>query len=148
MPLSKEQIVPELLVACPELQSAWDKHLAWWMADESNEAPGDYTNAQEFVVALLESFEKGGVEYFPRFFAFVEKLITEGDEETKNIAVVGYLETLQTMASWRPYGPEVFVKWMLPESLRWWFQIHKWWEGGKSLMDIAIKEARQSEGQK
>ena len=143
MLLTKDQIVPGLLIACPELQFTWDKHLAWWMEDETNEAPGDYNNASAFVVGLLDSFEKQEHEYFPRFFGFVERLIIEGDAETKNIAVVGYLETLQTMASWRPYGPEVFVEWMLPESQRWWLQIYKWWDGGKSLMDIVIEESRQ-----
>ena len=145
MPLSIDQIVPELLLACPEFQSVWDNHIATWLNDEP---PGEYTNAGEFVGALLKSFEQEEIGHFPPFFDFVERLIIEGDPEVKNIAVVGYLETLQTMAAWRPYGSEVFVKWMRPESLRWWFQIHKWWEGGKSLIDIAIEEAKQSEGQK
>ena len=94
----------------------------------------------------MDSFEKGHTEYFPRFFAFLERLILEGDPEVKNLAVVGYLETLQTATSWKEYGPEKFVKWTQPQSRRWWYEIYKWWEGGKNLMDIVRDEKREKSG--
>lgn len=140
MPLAKHQIIPELLQACPELQTAWSEHVTWWQG----EVAGDYNDASAIVHALIEFHDQGEVAFFPRFFACVEHFIIEGDEEVRNIAVLGYLETLQTAASWKESGSEVFVTWLLPESKKWWVQIHKWWEGGKSLMDIVVEEARQS----
>lgn len=143
MPLAKAQIIPELLKECPELQATWDEHATYWEA----EIPGDYTNASAIVHALIAFYERGETGFFPRFFTFVERLITDGDAEVHNIAVVGYLEDLQTVASWKDYGPEVFVQWLKPESRRRWSQIYQWWEGDKSLMDIVRDEAKQSGGQ-
>jgi hypothetical protein len=152
MPLAKAQIIPELLKECPELQPAWDKHAADWAQEDpkdyDGEIPGDYNNASAIVHELIDFYGRGETEVFPRFFAFVERLITDGDAEVQNIAVVGYLETLQTAASWKDHGSEVFVQWMQPESRRSWVRIHQWWKGGKSLMDIAVDEVKQSGGQK
>jgi hypothetical protein len=140
MPLSKTEVIPELLQECPEFQAAWNDHVAYW----HGEPAGDYNDASAIVHELIDSFESGRTDCFPRFFAFVERLILEGDPEVQNLAVVGYLETLQTAASWRDYGPEKFVQWMQPQSRRWWYEIYKWWEGGKSLMDIVRDEVRKS----
>ncbi len=144
MPISKTEIIPELLKECPEFQQAWDEHNEFW----KGEAPGDYNDASGIINALIKAYGRGCTAFFPRFFGFVERLITDGDAEVRNIAVVGYLETLQTSASWEEYGPEVFVQWMQPESKKWWNQIRKWWEGGKNLMDIAIEEAEQNKNQR
>lgn len=147
MPIVKAQLIPLLLRECPELQAAWDKHAADWEkedpADYDGDIPGDYNNASAIVHAVIEFYGRGVTDCFPRFFGFVEQLITDGDQEVQNIAVVGYLETLQTAASWKEHGPDVFVQWMQPESRRCWAQIYQWWEGGKSLMDIAVEEAQR-----
>ncbi len=147
MPLTKAQIIPELLLACPELQNAWDKHAADWADEDPNdydgEIPGEYNNASAIVHELIEFYGRGETASFPRFFTFIERLITGGDAEVQNIAVVGYLETLQTVASWKEHREEVFVPWLQPESRRWWKQIEQWWAGGKSLFDIALEESRQ-----
>jgi hypothetical protein len=151
MPLTKAQIIPELLLACPELQSAWDVHAADWAQEDPNdydgEIPGDFNNASAVVRAVIDFYARAETAFFPRFFQFIERLISEGDAETQNIAVVGYLETLQTAASWKEHGPEVFVQWMQPESQRWWKQIHQLWCGGKSLMGIVREETRQTGGE-
>jgi len=146
MPLKKTQIISELLLACPELQPAWDAHMAYWAQEDpkdyDGEIPGDYNNASAIVHAVIDFYGRAETAFFPRFFQFIERLINEGDAESQNIAVVGYLETLQTAASWKQHGPEVFVPWLQPESKRWWAQIYQWWQGGKSLMDIAVEEAK------
>jgi hypothetical protein len=147
MPIAKAEIIPGLLSECPQLQAVWDKHAADWAKEDprdyDGEIPGDYNNASAMIHALIEFYTRGQTDCFPRFFGYIERLINEGDAEVQNIAVVGYLETLQTAASWKDHGPEVFVQWMGPESRRSWAGIHQWWSGGKSLMDIAIDEAQK-----
>lgn len=124
MPLAKAQIISELLLACPELQPAWDAHAADWAQEDpkdyDGEIPGDYNNASAIIHAVIDFYARGETAWLTRFFQFIERLVSEGDPETQNIAVVGYLETLQTAASWKEHGPEVFVQWMQPESRRWW----------------------------
>lgn len=147
MPLTKAEIIPGLLRECPELQAAWDKHAADWAQEDpkdyDGEIPGDYNNASEMIHALIEFYAQGETHWFPRFFTYIERLLKEGDEEVQNIAVIGYLETLQTAASWKDHGPEVFVQWMGPESRQSWVRVHQWWSGGKSLIEIAVDEAQK-----
>lgn len=151
MLLTKAQIIPELLLACPELQPAWDAHAAEWAhedpKDYNGEIPGDYNNASAIIHAVIDFYGRAETAFFPRFFQFIERLISEGDAKTQNIAVVGYLETLQTAASWKEHGSEVFVQWMQPKSQCSWQQIHHWWRGGKSLLDIAREETQQAGGE-
>jgi hypothetical protein len=151
MPLTKPQIIPELLRVCPELQPAWDSHAADWAGEDpkdyDGEIPGSFNDAAAIVHAIVDFYGSGETQAFPRFFTYIERLLTDGDPDVQGIAVVGYLETLQTVASWREHGSEVFIVWMLPESRRSWLQIHQCWSGGKSLLDIAIDEATQKGGQ-
>ena len=133
--MQKHDIVPTILHACPELQGVWDEYVA-----DPGRTAGDYIDAGKLVDELIAYYGRGEREIFPRFFEVIERLIHEQDEEVQNIAIIGYLETLQTAASWKEFGSEVFVEWMLPETKRWWAEIHRWWAGGKNLMDIVRSE--------
>jgi hypothetical protein len=143
MPFTKQTIIPAILAACPEFSEAWQAHCRDWEEHGAGESPGDFTNASAIVHEVVRLYEGGQTECFARFFGLLERMIIEGDEDVRGIAVVGYFESLQTAGSWKNYGPDVFLQWMGPESRRQWQQISGWWEGGKSLMDIAVKEAQR-----
>jgi hypothetical protein len=139
MPLSEEQIIPELLKECPELQPAWDKYAADWAEFRGGEPPGVYNNASAMIHPLIDFFERGETEIFPRFFAVVERLITDGDEEARNIAVVGYLETLQTAALHKKLDLEVFAKYLLPASRKWWDETNAFWRGERHFIGEGLQ---------
>ena len=127
--------MPLLLAACPGFQSAWEKHLAYWNGDE----PGAFIDAAEFARYIVESYERNDTSEFPAAFAAIEKVLSEGDQEARDIAGIGVLEDIQTIAS-HSCGGDVFVEWLGPTSRIAWAQIAKMWEGKSSLMDVIRAE--------
>lgn len=68
--ITKLQVKPLLLEACPGFQPAWQEHLGWWKGEE----PGAYNNTSEFARYLVESFESGQTSEFPAAFSAIENL--------------------------------------------------------------------------
>jgi hypothetical protein len=130
--------MPLLLDACPGFQPAWQAHLDWWKGEE----PGVYNHTSEFARYLVESFESGQTSEFPAAFATIEKILNEGDQESRDIAGIGVIETLQTIGSNHSCGEDVFIQWLGPTSRRAWAEIEKMWEGKHSLADVIRAQVR------
>ena len=127
-----------MLAACPGLRPQFEAHRAWW----GNETPGLYTDVAELAHYLTDAYERGETSEFPAVFAFVEHLIAEGDEAVRDVAILGILEDLQTIASHRPFGDRVFLPWLGPLSRQGWAEVERMWQGKRSLMDVLRAEAR------
>ncbi len=132
--------MPLLLEACPGFQPAWQEHLDWWKGEE----PGVYNDTSEFARYLVESFESGQTSEFPKAFATIERILNEGDQESRDIAGIGVIESLQTIAS-HSCGGDVFIPWLGPTSRRAWAEIEKMWEGKNSLADVIRAEVRANQ---
>ena len=135
-------MIPILLERCPGFAPAWQKHREEWGQKQA----GIYNDLAKFVHFLVKSYGQGETDSFPAVFEAVEVFIVEGDEETKNAAALGILETLQCVASWKPFGARAFVKWLGPKSREAWAEIEEMWRGKNSLMDVIRAErlAQQS----
>lgn len=127
-----------LLAACPGFQRAWEEYLDDWKGEE----PGAYNNTSEFARYLVESFEGGQTSEFPAAFAAIETILVDGDQESRDIAGFGVIESLQTIGSNHPCGEDVFIQWLGPTSRRAWAEIEKMWEGKSSLADVIRAEVR------
>ena len=127
--------MPLLLAACPGFQSAWEKHVAYW----HGEKPGAFIDAAEFARYIVESYERNDTSEFPAGFAAIERVLSEGDQQARDIAGIGVLEGIQNIAS-HSCGGDVFVEWLGPTSRVAWAQIAKMWEGKSSLMDVIRAE--------
>jgi hypothetical protein len=138
--ITKTQIMPLLLEACPGFQATWQAHLEWWKGEE----PGAYNNTSEFARYLVESFESGQTSEFPDAFAAIEKILNEG-EESRDIAGIGVIESLQTIGSNHSCGEEVFIQWLGPTSRQAWAEIERMWEGKNSLADVVRAEVRANQ---
>ena len=130
--------MPLLLEACPGFEPTWQEHLDWWKGEE----PGDYNNTSEFARYLVESFESGQTSEFPAAFAAIEKIFNEGDQESRGLAGIGVIESLQTIGSNHSCGGHVFIPWLGPKSRQAWAEIEKMWEGKNSLADVIRAEVR------
>ncbi len=139
--ITKPQVMPLLLEACPGFQPAWQAHLQWWKGEE----PGAYNDTAEFARYLVESFESGQTSEFPAAFSAIEKILNEGDQESRDIAGIGVIESLQTIGSNHSCGENVFIPWLGPTSRRAWAQIEKMWEGKTSLADVVRAEVRANQ---
>jgi len=133
--ITESEVMPLLLAACSGFQSAWEKHLAYW----HGEKPGAFIDAAEFARYIVESYERNDTSEFPAAFAAIERVLTEGDQQARDIAGIGVLEDIQTIAS-HSCGGDIFVEWLGPTSRVAWAQIVKMWEGKSSLMDVIRAE--------
>ena len=136
--ITKPQVMPLLIEACPGFQPTWQAHLEWWKGEEA----GAYNDTAEFARYLVESFESGQTSEFPAAFAAIEKILSEGDQESRDIAGYGVVESLQIIGSNHSCGEEVFIQWLGPTSRRAWAEIEKMWEGKSSLADVIRAEVR------
>jgi len=59
----------------------------------------------------------------------VEDLHTQGHPDVKEAATIGLLEGIQNIAGNRGCDPEVFVRYLKPESEKWWKKLNEFWEG-------------------
>jgi len=140
-----EQIMPLLLESCPTFRPAWDAHLAGPYG-----STGIYTDASAFVQFLIEEHEKGRGATIASAFAILERIFEEGDDETKTVAALGIIETLQSVADWRPYKAVVFEPFLGPRSRLAWDEVYLFWEGKIPFITLergpaelkALKEGR------
>ncbi len=137
--INKDKVISLFLEACPDALDKWKEHLEWWDGEEA----GLYNDISIFAHYIVDSFSEGKTEMFPAVFKLVEGLIVDGDEETRNLAVVGFLEGLQNIASWREFGNKVFLQWLGSNSRLAWLELEEIWAGKNSLADVIRAERQQ-----
>lgn len=142
--MSKQITKPEafvpLLQACPDAQEAWNEHLLEW---EGEHETVPYLGMSVFARHIVDLMEAGNTGAFPAVFQLIERLIVEGDEDVRSLAIVGLLEDIQTIASWKDFGHVVFTKWLEPNSCAAWYELEKVWAGKNSLADVIRAERRR-----
>ncbi|MDQ5824519.1 MAG: hypothetical protein M3441_09975 [Chloroflexota bacterium] len=130
------EIIPTLLLICTGFKPTWEEHLGYWKGEEA----GIFNDSAQFVHYLVDTYEQGDAETLYSAFETIEKFMVEGTEETKQITIVGILETLQCYASHRSYGEGVFVQYLGPNSTVYWHELENIWEGKSSLADVIRAE--------
>ena len=131
-------MIPRLLAACPGFQQQWDEHVAYWQGEPA----GVYNDISEFVTYLIEAHKNGQFECVRAAFDTLERFLVDGDAETKEYAVVGFVESVQNHASAEAFPPEVFLPLLKPQSLLAWKEVDEMWIGTSNLADMIRKESR------
>jgi hypothetical protein len=85
---------------------------------------------------VVELFEQGQKEEIASAFALAERLLSTGDESVQEAVVVGILETIQNVASHRPFGAAAFEPFLGPRSAEAWAELNRLWQGKETLMDV------------
>ena len=134
--ITKTQIIPMLLAACPRFEPAWRQHLEWWGGEER----GEFNDASEFAHYLVGSYERGDTSEFAAAFQTLETIFADGDQEARDVAGIGILEGLQNIGSNHSCGSGVFIQWLGPLSRSAWAQIERMWAGKHSLADVIRAE--------
>jgi hypothetical protein len=104
-----------------------------------NEA-SDSRLMSELASHVVNLFEAGHTEEIRPAFELAENLIDAGTDTEKHAAVVGFLETVQNVASHRKCGLAVFEIFLGPKSQCAWVDLIDVWRGKTSLAEIVASE--------
>lgn len=128
--ITKEQVMPLLLEACPSFTEKWQEH----SADLQDETLL-YIDLAVFNHHLIELHKNKQVEEFPAVFDVIEKLHLEGDDYVREAATIGLLEGIQNIASHTEtrVDAEEFAQYLRPETAKRWHQLNDFWERENSL---------------
>jgi len=130
-----------LVESFPTFAKRWEDHIAYW----GGEPAGSYNDMAEFVHYVVEDlYEASNVAEVRRVFVTLEDRLATADEEETNVIALGFFETLQNFASWRPYGNAVFEEFMGERSRQVWAGLRIIWAGKSSLMDVIRAELKSS----
>jgi hypothetical protein len=136
-------VVSTLRQAFPDFSDRWKKHIMWWGGNPA----GSYNDMAEFVHFVVEDvYEKGKLDETRRVFERLEKLLAGADEENRNLIGLGFFETLQNFASWRPGGCKVYEQ-FFGVSKQIWSELQRMWAGKSSLMDVIRAEQKTRDQQ-
>ena len=122
--IAADDVMPLVLAASPSFDRIWDP--------EQNLDAGRrllYIDVAEFVRHLSRLVEAGEVSELPAIAELIERLHVDGDQFVRELATVGFLESLH------PESP--FVAWLLPESRRWWDRLERFWNGDVDALSEA-----------
>jgi len=118
--LEKHELISHLLREFPQFRSRREQ-------DASN-AAGPYHDVSLFVRFLTdELYEKKNFAQVQAVFEEMEHFLKEGTSEARELVALGFLETLWTVASWKPYGSDVFLHFLYPASRSVWDKLEAAW---------------------
>ena len=129
--------VCSILEAFPAFSERWREHVEWW----GGKPAGSYNDMAEFVHFVVEDlYDKNNLDEVRRVFQLMERLLSGGTEDTRNLIGLGFFETLQNVASWRSYGNQAFEQFLGPTSEQTWKEIRRMWAGKSSLAHVIRAE--------
>ena len=88
-----------------------------------------YVHAGTFARHLLSLHRARKHEEFPAVANFIERLLTEGDQETRQFGITGILEAVQNVWGHTDVSPEEFVPFLKPVSAKAWNNLNRFWAG-------------------
>jgi hypothetical protein len=114
------------------------------LALELSSLPSDEASDSRLMAELgshvVDLFETGRSEEIHIAFELTERLIAAGVDTEIHAATVGFLETVQNVASHRKSGSAVFEQFLGPMSQKAWAELNELWRGKMSLADVVASE--------
>ena len=126
MTITRSQVLPLLADACPAYQAEFDRFKTEFAGDDRF----IYVAFTEFARCLSRAMAARDEQTMRRTFDVVERLITDGDTEVQEAAVVGLIKNLQNANLHEKTTPEDYVPFLRPETERWWSRVKTFWVNG------------------
>lgn len=130
--IKKDEMLPMLVEACPSFADKWQKHKNEYEGEE-NYLP--YVALGEFARHLIKLEKQNQTNEFENVFELVERLHLEGEHFVKEALTIGLFESLQNNSE---NDTEKFIKYLKPESLKWWNELNKFWSGENQFVGQII----------
>jgi hypothetical protein len=127
----------DLFAEFPEFRPRWEKHLNSW----NGEPAGTYIDIAQFVHFVVEDlYPSGKTEEIQRVFDLMEQWLENGNENVRQLVIIGFFEDLQNVASWHSFGRQAFIPFLRLRSREAWDDIEKIWVGKSSLAEVIRAE--------
>jgi len=96
-----------------------------------------YCVAGDFAHYLLNAYKNNEIDTLISAGKFIENLYSYENDEIKNLATVGYLESIQNV--WSHYiDPEDMVKYLGETSKKWWERLNRLWNGDATALSEEV----------
>jgi hypothetical protein len=137
--ITPEQLNSVLLEACPSFAEPYRASLETWGDDLPSAIRSD------FVHHLLELQQQNRREEFPAVARAIERLHVEGDDEVRETATIGILESIQNIWGNNGADPADFCRFLLPKSRRWWDELNAFWRGERHYVGEGLQKQMTEE---
>jgi hypothetical protein len=114
--------------------------IAKGLSDSTLDDVSDSRWMQELGSHVVALFAGGHIKEVGDAFELAEQLITDGSAKDRHAAIVGFLETVQNIASHREHGAAVFEQFLRPKSRIAWAELNQVWKGKGSLAEVVAAE--------
>jgi hypothetical protein len=91
---------------------------------------------------VKELYPGGKTEEVQHAFDLMEQWLLNGNQKVRDLVVIGFLEDVQNIASWQPFGRAAFIPFLRPQSRGAWIELERVWAGKSSLMDVLREERK------
>lgn len=155
-PFDRTEALRILMRACPSFGPVWQAELVdFWEApdlaeagvlfdDGDPEGPGVFDLTSALAHHAVGLVVEGRLDALPPLFDAIERVITHGDEDARNIAIIGVVESMMTISSHRPFGAAIFMQWTGPRTKQAWAELHVLWTGAGNSLAGALRVERES----
>ncbi len=127
---NRSNMFDAMLLADPTFCPKWEAFLEEYASDQDLPL---YLALAALSSHVIENLEAGNTDRLSTVFEVVERWHIDGDHFVCEAATVGFLESLQNQSQNRGRPPEVFLPWLLPETLRRWNRLNEFWATGKPI---------------
>ncbi|WP_445363553.1 hypothetical protein ACJJIQ_02085 [Microbulbifer sp. ANSA003] len=106
--MSQIDFINALLSSCDDIEDDWQEHLDFWEGD----IPEFYNDISVIVHYITNRYVSNQYTDFDKLFSVVEKGVISNDEETSELATIGFLEGILLVGSHSGIKPVQFEKWL------------------------------------
>lgn len=135
--MNADDIVPLFLSACPGLKNPWDEYLEKNRDREERLRFIEMAVIARYIVHCLKSGDEGSVS---GAFMVVERCLAEGDDQVRQLVIVGVLEDIQTLSGWEDVDLRAYDSYLGDKARGAWEELRQAWMGVSGLADMVRKE--------
>ncbi len=130
----------EICATFPGFVESWNEHLAEW----GGKPAGSFNDINVFAHFIdCTLFEHGNREAARQAFLLLERLFLAGNQATRTLIGIGFIEDIANISSWRGNGHATVFPMLPPTLVKVWGEIEGMWAGKSSLMEVIDAEKRE-----
>lgn len=132
--ITADTVFHTLTSTSADLKSRWNAYINREYNDQDYKTERlDYVDVGEICRFIVEKFKQQDTKNFGRFFENVEMLLVNGDDDIKNLIIVGLLEGIQNISGHENvHYHNGFNHWLKPQTKKAWDDLIFFWESDES----------------